>query len=139
MCGFGYDVEKNHAAALVMARDYLAAAGDATKQAVVWRAFLLSNCAGSYNPLFSGDGFTYTGNGGFLGATGTEYITGETVPQDVPAVFPVVRVVFFCPWDQAAGARNLYARCPASLGTFDVEEFRRRLNAPWWDIAELVV
>lgn len=37
---------------------------DYEKQAIVFRAFLMTSCAGNFNPLFSGNAFVYTGTGG---------------------------------------------------------------------------
>jgi hypothetical protein len=127
-----------------MAREYLGST-DALTKALVLRTFLTTSCAGGFNALFSGDGYTYTGacesratsrpawpqrsahcphsgpafavppatprvrvlfglalpptanagNGGFLGATGSELHTGEVLTQAMPRVFPRIRVVFF--------------------------------------------
>lgn len=54
------NVLENRALALRMAREYMHEGNNIT-QALVLRSYLLTGCAGGYNPLFSGDGFTYTG------------------------------------------------------------------------------
>lgn len=60
---------ENHALGLVMAQRYLAAGDDLARKVSIFRAYLTRGCAGSFNPLFSGDGFTYTG--GAQGGEGT--------------------------------------------------------------------
>jgi hypothetical protein len=55
------DITENRATGLLMAKQYLAAAGQFAKQVAIFRAYLTKGCAGSFNQLFSGDGFTYTG------------------------------------------------------------------------------
>jgi hypothetical protein len=57
------------------------------------------------------------GNGGFLGATGNELHTGQTLPSQMPTVFPRVRLVYFCPYS-ADGYAFPRSECPASLGDF---------------------
>lgn len=60
-CGAGaQNVTENRALALMMAREYIAAV-DPLDKALIFRTLLLTGCAGSFNALFSGDGFTYTG------------------------------------------------------------------------------
>ncbi len=63
------------------------------------------------------------GNGGFLGATGTEFHTGETLPQEIGSTFPSIRVVFFCPVKQD-GTPYSFAVCPSNLGELDVNMLR---------------
>lgn len=53
-------VPTTRALALTMAKEYLAASTDLLKT-LVFRTYTLNRCSGFYNPLFSGDGFTYTG------------------------------------------------------------------------------
>jgi hypothetical protein len=60
-CGAGaQNVTENRALALMMAREYSAATTPLDK-ALIFRTLLLTGCAGSFNALCSGDGFTYTG------------------------------------------------------------------------------
>jgi hypothetical protein len=54
--------------------DKLANTIDVIDQAQWFRAFLVQSCVGGMNALFSGNGFTYTGLGGLLTPTATEYI-----------------------------------------------------------------
>jgi hypothetical protein len=42
-----------------MAREYIAAV-DPLDKPLIFRTLLLTGCAGNFNALFSGDGFTYT-------------------------------------------------------------------------------
>jgi hypothetical protein len=63
----------------------LAAAPDAEEAAIIFRAFLVQSCAGTFNPLFGGDGFTVTGFGGLLSATASEYISSPFFVTDIPA------------------------------------------------------
>jgi len=60
------NVVENRALALKMAQLYMDARDDTTK-ALVIRTYLLVGCTGTYNALFSGDGFTYTGKPGHGG------------------------------------------------------------------------
>lgn len=81
------------------------------------------------------------GNGGFLGATGTEIATGETLPDDMPKVFPHVRLIFFCP----ANDDGMFDKstCPDSLKDFDLEEAAKLvdpdLDVSGWDVQEVVL
>lgn len=55
------NAETSHYFALLMAQLYRAASDDRT-QTLLARAYLRTGCAGSSNPLFSGNGITYTGD-----------------------------------------------------------------------------
>lgn len=103
------------AVAVQMAAAYKNATSFLSK-AIIFRAYLLSSFAGSYNSLFSGDGLTYTGNGGLLSATGQEIVTGY---MDAQTILDDVKYVFFCPYD-ANGNPNPGGRCPSSLGNCTV-------------------
>jgi hypothetical protein len=70
-------------------------------KALIFRSYLMTSCAGAFNSLFSGDGFTYTGSSGFLGATGQELLTGDT---DFPEKLIGIKYVFFCPFDNEGNA-----------------------------------
>lgn len=61
---------ENRALGLLMAQRYLAAGDDLVQKVAIFRAYLTQSCAGSFNPLFSGDGFTYTGVWGVQGCGG---------------------------------------------------------------------
>lgn len=134
------NVVENRALALKMAQLYMDARDDTTK-ALVIRTYLLVGCTGTYNALFSGDGFTYTGNGGFLGATGTEFDTGEVLPPEMPKVYPRVRLVFFCPAAQD-GTPYDHAICPESIvGQFNlakaVQSLQPGIDVDDWDVQEV--
>jgi len=75
---------------------------------LLFRAYLMTSCAGAFNSLFSGDGFTYTGSSGFLGATGQELLTGE---MDFPEKLKGAKYVFFCPYDSEGNAIR-GGKCP---------------------------
>lgn len=47
------------------------------EQAIAFRTFVLQPCIADMNPIFSGNGFTYTGFGGLLAPTSPEVITGS--------------------------------------------------------------
>lgn len=78
--------------------------------------------------------FHVAGNGGFLGATGTEFHTGETLPEEIGSTFPSIRVVFFCPVAQD-GSPYAFAVCPSNLGELDVGRLSREFNG--LDVAEV--
>lgn len=48
------NVTENRAQALKMAKAYMAASSDMEK-AIIFRAYLLSRCSGTFNELFSGE------------------------------------------------------------------------------------
>jgi hypothetical protein len=77
-----------------------------------------------------------TGNGGFLGATGTEIHVGETLPDRLPQVFPKVRLVFFCP-ARIDGVLYQHAVCPPELGGFSASTLMKDFNIAGWNIAEV--
>jgi hypothetical protein len=54
---------ENRALGLRMASEYMARGKDVRSKATILRAYLTTSCAGSFNQLFSGDGYTYTGTG----------------------------------------------------------------------------
>jgi hypothetical protein len=78
------------------------------------------------------------GNGGFVGATGTEIHTGElTSIQAVPHVFPKVRLVFFCLVD-VDGKPYLSNICPETLvPDFNATAAGEFVGKSDWDIAEI--
>jgi len=81
------------------------------------------------------------GNGGFLGATGTEFDTGEVLPPEMPKVYPRVRLVFFCPAAQD-GTPYDHAICPESIvGQFNlakaVQSLQPGIDVDDWDVQEV--
>lgn len=58
--GRGANPTVNRALALRVAQAYMGEA-QGLRRAIVLRTFLQTGCAGSFNALFSGDGYTYTG------------------------------------------------------------------------------
>lgn len=92
----------------VLAAD-LAAATNAVEEAIIFRAFLIQNCSGAFNPLFTGDGFTATGFGGLFSPTSSEYIVSpfyqENVPEKAKAAIP------FCINGQNNGRPNPDGSC----------------------------
>jgi hypothetical protein len=57
------NITENRALGLRMASEYMKRGTDARSKATILRAYLTTSCAGSFNQLFSGDGYTYTGTG----------------------------------------------------------------------------
>lgn len=76
------------------------------------------------------------GNGGFLGATGTEVHVGEVAPARMAQVFERVRLVYFCP-AQKDGSIIEHAICPFG-GEFKKETLLGYAGIKGdWDIAEV--
>jgi hypothetical protein len=87
----------------------LAVAASDEEAAIIFRAFLIQSCSGTFNPLFSGDGFTVTGFGGLLSPTSSEFIVSpffhDDVPQSSKATIP------FCINGQNGGKPNPDGSC----------------------------
>jgi hypothetical protein len=81
------------------------------QKALVFRAYTTFGCGGGCNELFSGDGYTYTGNGGFLGGTGQELHTGLA---GFDAFKSNLKVVFFCPYNNFNNQANPGSICDAA-------------------------
>lgn len=62
----------------------LANTADSKEQALWFRAFLIQGCNGNFNPLFSGNGFTYTGTGGLLSGLSSELIVSPFLIELMP-------------------------------------------------------
>ncbi len=85
------------------------------------------------------------GNGGFVGATGTEINTGEIWDLNlIPKIFPQVRLVFFCPVNVTgeAYAGNI---CPGEVDAgfttrpeTGINAIKASVNDLNWDIAEVI-
>jgi hypothetical protein len=58
---FGTNRTVNRALGLLVAQAYKNETGGALAKTIVLRAYLSQSPAGSFNALFSGDGYTYTG------------------------------------------------------------------------------
>lgn len=71
----GCSVEGNKVAGAGLATLLKQSADDPLLQAMLFRSFLLHGCAGSFNTLFAGDGYTWTGLRSILAPLGTEFIT----------------------------------------------------------------
>jgi hypothetical protein len=63
-------------------------------QAVIFRAFAVQPCAGDFNPLNAGNGFTATGLGGLFTPTSSEFISSPVVFSSLPSY--ARDTVFFC-------------------------------------------
>lgn len=63
----------------------LANTTDPTEQALWFRAFLIQGCNGNFNPLFSGNGYTYTGTGGLLAGLSSELIVSPFLVDLLPS------------------------------------------------------
>lgn len=99
------------AAARLLKAQLAATAGDAIEQAQWFRAYLLQTCNGEFNTLFSGNGFTYTGLGGLLSATASEFIVS---PFNASQLGPGARAsVGFCINGLNGGQPNAQGLCPA--------------------------
>jgi hypothetical protein len=61
----------------------LVATSTPDEEAIVFRAFLIGNCGGAFNSLFSGDSFTATGFGGLVSPTSSEWIVSPFYQQEV--------------------------------------------------------
>eukprot|EP00775_Hariotina_reticulata_P010624 gene10624-10782_t len=78
-----------------------AAPADAFEQkAMIFRAYLATGCAGNFNALFSGNGFTFTGTGGVFSGTVHEVLLAQ-IPNAIDAVFKDkilgdIAYAFFC-------------------------------------------
>jgi len=144
---FGQNLTSNRATALLMAKTYNEETNPLVKT-IVLRTYLSQFPAGSFNALFSGDGYTYTGNGGFVGATGTEIHTGEIPSKgEVSRVFPTVRLVFFCivnvdgnPYLNNIcpdGVDDNFSTPPVPGGRTGIDAVKEYVNNTDWDIAEV--
>ncbi|KAL4444284.1 hypothetical protein ABPG75_012021 [Micractinium tetrahymenae] len=76
--------DQNAAAGRGLAQLLREAQGDARKQALLFRAFLIQYCPGNFNTIFSGNGFTYTGVSGMLSPLGTEFISSPLLVSAWP-------------------------------------------------------
>ena len=77
-----------------MLRDALQNSTDSIDQAQWFRAFLVQSCIGTFSNLFSGNGFTYTGDSGLLAPTATEYIASPFNVSELPSDAKVD--IYFC-------------------------------------------
>ena len=59
-------------------------AGDVPAQAQWFRAYLMQSCPGAFNTLFAGNGITFTGTGGLLSPTSSEYIASPFNMSSLP-------------------------------------------------------
>ena len=66
---------------------------DYRKQALLWRAYMTSSCAGDFNALGAGNGITYTGFAGLMSPTSAEFVTGQPAPSFESID---IEVVYFC-------------------------------------------
>lgn len=79
-----------------------------------------------------------TGNGGFVGATGTEIHTGEVAAKEnVPYVFPSVRLVFFCLVDVDGNPYDKNICLEEVVGNLDIGVIKEYVGKGDWDIAEI--
>lgn len=91
-------------------RDALQNTTDVIDQAQWFRAFLVQSCVGTFSSLFSGNGFTYTGDSGLLQPTATEYIAS---PFNVSALPPEGKVdIYFCINGLNGGRPDENGTCP---------------------------
>jgi len=105
----GCDPAETITAAKILA-DELSNTTDTIEQAQWLRAFLLQDCAGDFNPLFSGNGFTYTGLGGLLTPAGTEYIVS---PFNISSLGEnEYSKIYFCINGLNEGRPDENGRCP---------------------------
>jgi len=103
------DLTQSVGAAQVLA-DALNNSTDAIDQAQWFRAFLAQSCTGSYYSLFSGNGFTYSGTGGYLQPTATEYIASPFNVSDLGDE-DVVNI-YFCINGLNGGRPDENGECP---------------------------
>ena len=66
---------------------------DYRQQALLWRAYMTSSCAGDFNALNTFNGITYTGFAGLMSPTSSEVVTGQPAPSFESMD---IEVVYFC-------------------------------------------
>ena len=71
-------------AAANLLKEKLESTDDVIEQTQWFRAYLVPSCNGGFNALFSGNGFTYSGNGGLLTGQSSEYIISPFDANDIP-------------------------------------------------------
>lgn len=103
------DPEQSVTAAQVLV-DALRNTTDSIEQALWFRAFLAQSCIGSFFSLFSGNGFTYTGDNGLLQPTATEYIVSPFNVSDLGS--DDVVDIYFCINGLNGGKPNEDGECP---------------------------
>ena len=87
----------------------LAAATTPEEETIIFRAFLIQNCSGAFNPLFTGDGLTATGFGGLFSPTSSEYIVSPFYQEEIPSKSKAA--IPFCINGQNGGMPNPDGSC----------------------------
>jgi len=93
---------------------------DSIDQAQWFRAFLVQSCVGNFANLFSGNGFTYTGDSGLLSPTITEYIASPFNVSDLPS--DATENIYFC-------INGLNGGKPDANGTCQIPRIPQREDA----------
>jgi hypothetical protein len=97
--------------------DALGSTNDTIEKAQWFRAFLVQSCIGTFSNLFSGNGFTYTGDNGLLTPTATEYIAS---PFNVSALPPDSKAdIYFCINGLNDGRPDANRRCAIPSVVFE--------------------
>lgn len=101
---------KESVKAAKLLRDALENTTDSIEQAQWFRAFLVQSCIGTFSPLFSGNGFTYTGDSSLWEPTATEYIVS---PFNISELSPEAKVdIYFCINGLNGGKPDANGTCP---------------------------